>query len=298
MRVAAVNDLDTLWTPRPVDPSRMVRHDWLASPVLVSGPVPETADVWWGEPTEIAAEVNHRRFVLAARERAGCAVPDAGIVGSVDDLRRRAAERGPWVAKAPFSAAGRLRVRGERGVIAEPARRQAENLLELYGCLLFEPWLPRQRDLGLCVEGRDRESAAHAPHSLHVDAAGRFLGLTVGGPAEDPTSERMRAFAFGTALALTEAGYDGPFGIDAFLVGCSGVEPAVHLCEVNARLTFGHVARALASRSARATGFGEAEPPVTLRFGRGSPPDGTIPLLLPGADDDTSAWLEAPRVAR
>jgi hypothetical protein len=33
---------------------------------------------------------------------------------------------------------------------------------------------------------------------------------------------------------------------------------------------------------------------LTLRFGRGAPPDGTISLLLPGADDDTSAWLEVP----
>src|SRR5262249_36554745 len=64
LRVFATSDDDELWTPRPVEASRIVRLDWLPSPRLVGGPMPERADLWWGRPTEVAARVNHRSFVL------------------------------------------------------------------------------------------------------------------------------------------------------------------------------------------------------------------------------------------
>jgi len=76
-----------------------------------------------------------------------------------------------------------------------------------------------------------------------------------------------------------------------FETACPGVPSRLHLSEVNARRTFGHVAAELAARVRPVLGL-NVEDPVTLRFGAGAPPDGTIPLLLPGSDDDTSAWLD------
>jgi hypothetical protein len=295
LRAFAQADDDVLWTPRPVDPSRMAKVAWMPKPRLVSGPVPKHADVWWGEPTEAAARAGHRRFVLDARAAAGCPA-DAEIVWSVDGLREHAASVGPWVAKAPYSAAGRDRVRGDRGPLAEPALRQAERLLEVYGCLLFEPWLARRRDLGVAVSQTGREITAHEPHDLLVDAAGRFTGIRTPSTADDPAVERARTIAFEVCGALKRLGFEGDFGIDLFEVACPGVAPSVHLCEVNARRTFGHVAAELARR-ARTAGRSETGV-LTLRFGRSAPPSGTIPLLQPGADDDTSAWLEeSPRHA-
>jgi hypothetical protein len=301
MRVFARDEDDVLWTPRPVDPARMADVPWLLKPRLVSGPVPAEADVWWGQPTEVAARVNHRSLVIEARETGGRAEPDAVMVASINELRRRASGCGPWVAKAPHSAAGRLRVRGARGELTDAARRQAETLLELYGTLLFEPWYERHCDLG--VAGHVFVGATPASpetldvqetHVLGVDAQGRFQGITVGGYFELPPGRDEAQFpALDVADLLLRYGYRGPFGVDVFLVACPGVPPRAHLSEINARHTFGHVANALASKVISAFELPTGSR-VTLRFGRGAPPPDTIPLLLPGADDDTSAWLEGP----
>jgi hypothetical protein len=56
----------------------------------------------------------------------------------------------------------------------------------------------------------------------------------------------LTATADRVAHALREAGYRGPFGIDAFR--WRDAAGAVHLhplCEINARLTFAHIAHAL-----------------------------------------------------
>ena len=47
---------------------------------------------------------------------------------------------------------------------------------------------------------------------------------------------------------LAQAGYRGPFGIDAFVYGTGYDRQLYPLCEINARHTFGHVARALGRR--------------------------------------------------
>jgi hypothetical protein len=53
------------------------------------------------------------------------------------------------------------------------------------------------------------------------------------------------------------------------------------MCELNARHTFGHVARALAARyGTRVLGFGSP------------PPDARI-LVAPGDDDPVTAWAKA-----
>ena len=293
MRVAAMNDSDTLWTPRPVEPTRMARIDWLPWPRLVSGPVPEAADVWWGERTEVAARVNDRAF--AAGIGFG-GVDDCGaeVVRTLEELAARAAPLGPWVAKAPHSAAGRQRVRGA-GALDDRCAAHADRLLRLHGRLLLEPWFERAADLGAVgfVHPGHEELVGGLVHRLHVDGAGRFEGITT--PAGEIPPEHVASAGRAAAFAggwLQADGYAGPFGVDLILVRDPAGGTRLRRCEINARRTFGHVAHDLARRARPVLGLGEAEP-VTLRFGRGAPPDGTLALLLPGADDDTSAWLEA-----
>lgn len=282
MRVFAQSDDDVLWTPRPVDPSRLAPVAWLPTPRLESGPVPEEADVWWGEPTEVAARVHHRTFVASWRPEAFAATTSTRV-RSVDELAACAATMADWVAKAPHSAAGRLRIRGRGGELGAPARVQAGRLLELFGVLLVEEWLERTQDIGV--------ASGHVPHRLLVDEAGRFLGVHV-----DPRriqSEDEWELSETVEDHLRVAGVRGAYGYDAFSARRADGVRKLHLSEVNVRRTFGHVAWALRDRLCETTRDLEWKR-LTLRFGRGAPPADTIPLLLPGSDDDTSAWLEVP----
>jgi hypothetical protein len=288
MRVFAESDDDVLWTPRPVDPSRMAKIEWLRTPRLESGPVPETADVWWGEPTELAARLNHRALVASWRPEEFTAARSTRV-RSLDELAAAAETADEWVAKAPFSAAGRLRVRGERGPLDAPATMQAGRLLELFGELLFEPWLARTEDLGMAWWSR----GSQIPHRLLVDDAGRFLGVCADATRlEEEVEWELRDFV---EDRVGESGFPGPYGVDVFYARRNDGGTTLHLSELNARRTFGHVAWATRGRLCK-TPRERERTRMTLRFGRGAPPGGTIPLLLPGTDDDTSAWLEAVEV--
>jgi hypothetical protein len=295
LRVFAQSDDDVLWTPRPVDPARMARVEWLPTPRLESGPVPETADVWWGKPSAAAMAANDRAFALRAAAAWKFGVPDAAIVTTLDDLRARADACRSWVAKAPFSAAGRSRALSMDQTSDDAPLRTAERLLSVYGRLRFEPWVRRTRDFGVMGIVRPGLVGIEGSHRLLVDRTGRFTGIEIEQAVPESTA-RLHVCASIVGHELDLAGYAGPFGVDGYLwTDDSGTERVVALGEVNARLTFGRVARDLATEIRPIVGLG-AESPVTLRFGRGAPPPASIPLLLPGSDDDTSAWLEvAPR---
>ena len=293
LRVFAESDDDVLWTPRPVDPSRMARVEWLPAPRLESGPVPESADVWWGETTDEAALANHRASLQDVRVGAlGC--PRSAIVRSVGDLEAHVAEGGPWVAKSPHSAAGRLRVLGRGAGIDHRERVQAQRLLDLYGCLLFEPWFERVADFGTATVRHERGVSLAWPHGLLVDAAGRFLGIE--SPAANVSKAELAAIQHALECAsdwLKALDYLGPWGADLFRARGSDGATRLHLSEVNARMTFGLVARKAMRRCRSSLNLSE-DAPLALRFGRGAPPSDAIPLLLPGPDDDTCAWLETP----
>ncbi len=302
LRAFATSDDDELWTPRPVDPGRMAPVGWqLPRPRLLSGPRPERADVWWGEPTEVAARVNHRLFAWhAAVGRRLPRLPGAMLVHDVAGLERCAADlalagrvrSAEWVAKAPLSSAGRLRVRGAGAPTGEQ-RAQARRLLDLQGVLVFEPWVRRIADFGVAGRVSGSRVEVHAIHGLEVDGRGRFLGIrdrAAGPDAEDGV--RIGAAAAEMGEELRAAGYAGPFGVDGFLY-----EPGRTLrcvSEVNARRTFGDVAASILDVARETLVTIAPSDPAALMVGSGPPPSGTIPLLLPGKDDDTSAWLEVP----
>ena len=94
---------------------------------------------------------------------------------------------------------------------------------------------------------------------------------------------------------LRAEGYEGAFGIDAWRVRDPDGAMRLHaLGELNARLTFGFVAR----RIAEAAGWDErsGSPAPLLRVGgaedlRAAGP-GAVVLLGPG-DDGVAAWVEA-----
>jgi hypothetical protein len=125
----------------------------------------------------------------------------------------------------------------------------------------------------------DGAIAIAAPHRLRTDARGGFVGVALDPAAPPAIAAPLVAIARAAAAQLAaDTGYRGRFAIDAFTYrDAAGAEHLHPLCEINARLTFGWIARALAARlGARALGF---DPP---------PPGATV-LIAPGPDRVT-AW--------
>ena len=222
-----------------------------------------TERLWHLHPDPATARAcNDRRFAFHLAERQGWTLPGARIIESLDDLPA-GADGHPWIGKAIFSAAGR-----ERARISQPdeQRRRLERLLSRFGALVVEPWVDRVLDLG-CAGIVDADAGridVFPPHRLDCDAAGVFRaaiiddsGATVAEPAV-LAAVRDSAQAAGDALAA--AGYRGPFSVDAYLWrDRAGAVQLQRMSEVNARLTFGLVARAAAERAGTSGGGGGFE---------------------------------------
>lgn len=249
-----------VWAPAAVDASR------IALPVTMKVGAPPRADLVWAPDAAKAA--NDRRLAVALAAQHGIGVPGARVIERVDDL----AIAGPWVAKAPWTTAGRDRCHGE-GPPNTEQRTRLERLLAHHGALVAEPWLPRLFDAGVCataVPGIGGDIAP--PHGLLTDARGTFLGIDLAPPPlTDLEDRRLRNFVGAIRGVLP---YAGPIAVDAFVTA----DRTLCVCEINARFSFGWVARALA----RSRG--------TTRLGFSTPPPGARVLIEP-ARDGITAWI-------
>jgi hypothetical protein len=282
---------DRLWTPAPVDPARMCEVPGLPRPVLESGDVKvlprADEEVTWGRVDEISAAVNHRAFGLKVAQDLGCALPCAKMVASMADLAEHLAATGLscWVVKAPLSAAGRERhiERCAGGLGVPQTRHRLEGLFTRHGSLLFEPWLARTEDLGTAAYLYAEDPRLASFHRQLVDDDGRFYGIELL-PLSAIDLELSRTVE-AVGDALRRAGYVGPFGVDAWRYrDPSGTVRLNPLGEINARMTFGLVAVALAER------FGSCG---RLVFGRRMPEGrSVVPLLMPGGASRQAAWWE------
>lgn len=204
-------------------------------------------ELLWHLPTaspEVVAAVNHRGFHLQVARELGCALPGARMVESLSEIERIP---GPWIVKAPYSASGRSRyILREGTVLTDPkARRTVERLFELHGPLLFEPWMERTADFGCSALLTPSGLRVLGFHRQTVDLKGQFAGIEL--PVDAP--DRMMEAVEGAGRALSRAGYVGPFGVDAWEYRTPAGRLAFNpLGEINARMTFGLVARAQAER--------------------------------------------------
>ncbi len=300
LRVLA-HEGDTLRTPLPVDPARLPDLPGVAHVVLVAGPCDVIAegDLAWARPD--AAAANHRRVAYELAAARGTLLPGALWIDGTDALERHlaaggadASPTGAYVLKAPWSAAGRERLRGRALPRGGDARR-LEGLLACHGELLFEPWCERTADFG----GVARVTAGH------VEIAGLHRQELAGGGAlraihpldDEPPPHGLAADerrALHEALvaageALARRGYAGPFGVDAYR---HTARPGPHdragrthfhaLGEINARLTFGALARLWTHALAR--------PGASFHVGP-TPPADALVLLHPAPPDGVAAWL-------
>ncbi|HSL83951.1 MAG TPA: hypothetical protein VLF66_14345, partial [Thermoanaerobaculia bacterium] len=260
-RVAALRERWAAETPGPGRSPGADGHRALTEPLQEA--------VWHLPPTppEVVARVAHRGFCLDLALELDVALPGARTVSDPAELESwlaaggAAAGGGRWVAKAPWSAAGRERHLGSfPGELREPAvRRRIERLLERHGGLLAEPWVERTADFGCAGLVAPEGARLASVHRQEVDRAGRFRGIPPLAPAGGgsdlqagllPAERGLLESTFHAAAdRLRAAGYTGPFGLDAFRWRPPGGGVAFHpLCELNPRLTFGLVARAAAER--------------------------------------------------
>jgi hypothetical protein len=272
---AAEGESVEIYAPAAIDPHRIK----LANVTMHVGE-PSTWDLAWADPNAKAA--NDRRVALALNDHLDTTLPGACALTSIAELDAHLATiTSPrWVCKAPWTAAGRDRAYGEGSTASGEQRVYIGRLIERFGAVIFEPWLDRVIDIGVCASlMADGRVVAQAPHTLLCDARGGFLGIDLTPPSLHPDDRLVLANAVEAAgTALHRLGYSGPYTVDAFIYR-DGDKQALHpLCELNARHTFGHVARALATRlGTRVLGFG-------------TPPADAQILIAPSDDDPVTAW--------
>lgn len=255
-------------------------------------------------PPAVVAAVHHRSFCLAVARELDQALPGARMLSSPEELDRHLTTiQGSWVLKAPLSAAGRSRYIHSPGEnLSDPAvRRRVENLFARHGSLLFEPWMDRTDDFG-CVAVLTPSGLRLAGfHRLLVDRRGQFAGIELtaafegGFPGLSASEGRQMEEALDAAAgALRRAGYSGPFGLDAWRYrspeGGTAFNP---LGEINARLTFGFVARSLADRLREPLGLPSGHT-LRLRLGRSPQPQeqGSPLPLFQCKNGSSAAWIE------
>jgi len=284
---------DRLWTLLPVNPDRLPPLPGIPYVELVSGPIALDQELLrWGGTSETVAEVNDRGFAHRIATERGWALPGASIFHSIFAIEEhiardgaKAAPDGKWILKLPLSAAGRSRVFGKGTSFSEAAMSGAQRLFNAQDTLLFEPWMDRIEDISVTGWVTDDGPEQISGHRLRVDTMGRFLGVMIDPAYEPPEEVRESARVVGDEL--TNRGYRGPFGIDAYRYRDASGSVAVNpLSEINARMTFGHIARRFAERL--------DTPRAVFRIGKsmsvGGP--GVVTLLHPGEEEATAAWLE------
>jgi hypothetical protein len=207
---------------------------------------------------------------LAMLEAAGCELPDSPslpVLQRVND-RRFAIELGlgslrtqyvtdatsaigllqatrpgdPWLMKRAFGLSGRGHRRGN-GPPSDADLRWLNNSLRRGHGVSIEPWVTREADFA--VHGRlTREGAFTLGRAVlqRCDARGRWQESLAApaGSLQAEESEQLRSTAKAVAHALHEAGYFGPFGIDAFAYRDEAGQRCFHpLVEINARYCMG-----------------------------------------------------------
>lgn len=265
---------------------------------------------------EAAAAANDRAFCLAAARELGLSLPGSRMIASLRELDSLPAPAAwvpaAWVVKAPFSAAGRSRFVHRGGPLAARARRTVERLLRRHGSLLFEPWMERTDDFGCAALVTAEETRIVGFHRLLVDRRGQFRGLVLRASFDGffgltrSEAGSLEATVDAVAARLRRAGYAGPFGIDCWRYRRGDGAVVFHpLGEINARMTFGLVGRALVDRIAGPLGL-RREGHVRLGFagstprsdkpadsgGQAAPCPSLVPLVRPGPGG-RAVWLES-----
>ncbi|HEY6881993.1 MAG TPA: hypothetical protein VI299_28385, partial [Polyangiales bacterium] len=192
-------------------------------------------------PYEVLRSVNARAFCAAL----GQTLPGARYVCDMDALRATL-DGGAWLLKRDFGFAGRERRQVQGGVLDAASEGFARRSFARGEGLQVEPWLAIE--LEVCQHGYitpGGQCLLAAPRLQHCDARGSWL-TSVELPAETLHADEVTALAASTELACTklrEAGYFGPFVLDAFRYRDAAGTHFQPRSELNARLSMGYPRR-------------------------------------------------------
>jgi hypothetical protein len=212
------------WCPTPTALAAMRAHG------VEPEPHPDAA---------VLRRVNHRLF---AHELGG-GLPQQAYVRDRAELARRLGDYGErWLLKRPFGFAGRGQLR-VLGPLTDKQWTWVDASLKRDG-LLIEPLVKPMFELSLhgfvWQTGRYRLGRACAQD---VTERGAFRAVRRAAPGELSETEASALFerAEAAARALHQAGYFGPFGIDAYRYERHDAAGFCALGELNARYTLGFV---------------------------------------------------------
>ena len=230
---------------------------------------------------KITQHANDKFFCHTVQRQLGLMLADSKVLCHADELEQLQ-DYPSWVLKSRFGVAGRNRILG-RNYPNDSQLSAIKRMFQHSGSLILEPWVNRIKDYGVTGFISSETSQHIRVHSLKVDNQGTFCGIDTNSTAIDASiaSELIDVFKKVAALLINEK-YAGPMGIDAFTYLSANGQTKLHaLTEINARLTFGHVAQGYDEFLGR---------PIELNFGRSIPKNVTI-IATPDSTDATSCWI-------
>jgi len=218
------------WSPTPRALARL----------RAAGAIPVPAPAF-----EVLAAVNARAFAVRVRAPLAADSFQKDVVWTLDEVLERLAHPTPdgWLVRRPFGAAGRGRRRIAAGAPDEAERAWIAAGLRR-GALVVEPWVEVTREYTRSA-WLDRDGLVHiSPPCFQATTAQGAWTRTEAASAGEVDREddaRLQEMVERVGAALFEAGYVGPFGIDAYrhrVPGGSGAPDVLNpLSEINARLT-------------------------------------------------------------
>ncbi len=190
-----------------------------------------------GPDMAVLARVNARPFAHALSEGE---LPGAVVVHDLESAERALARSGAWLLKRVFGVSGRGQRPVRGGETSESDRAFVAASLARHGSIVIEPRVRIERELSVHAWRTDATYVRSIREQI-VDTYGAFTASTLARDLPSAIERSLVDSAERVGEALGEAGYRGPFGIDAYLHRGDGTQPPAlrALSEINARYCMG-----------------------------------------------------------
>lgn len=184
---------------------------------------------------EVLARVNERGFAFALCQGE---LPGAARV-TTEDAAWRALERpGEWLLKRAFGLSGRGQRPVRGGALSEADRAFVRASLAKGRALYVEPRVSIRRELSVHGWATPHSVTPRTIREQRVDRFGAFVG-SVRATLPIETERALEGTAERVGRALIDAGYSGPYGVDAFEYETPHGVALRTLSEINARYCMG-----------------------------------------------------------
>lgn len=186
----------------------------------------------------VLARVNARPFAhaLAPDELDG-----ARLVHDVEQAEQALARPGEWLLKRIFGLSGRGQRRVRGGEASAADRAFVEASLRRSGALCIEPRVVVERELSVHAWVRRGAVEVRSIRVQEIDPHGAFVGSHLARELPPRIERTLVDAGERVGRALLDAGYEGPFGVDAYEHRGDGSRPLAlrAISEINARYCMG-----------------------------------------------------------